>query len=93
MAEKIANGDIELVSYVAEYKFLTVKLLSALTQRSNRKYRTYPRSVRSDSTTSFETRLSFVPRYQRNVFSIHSLFSGFSAAMVKTVLWFTTIDY
>lgn len=34
MAGKITNGDIAILSYVAEYKFLTVKQLSALTQRS-----------------------------------------------------------
>jgi len=34
MEEKIAKGDMALISYVAEYKFLTVKQLSAITQRT-----------------------------------------------------------
>jgi len=33
MAGKIAKGDTALLSYIAEYKFLTVKQLSALSQR------------------------------------------------------------
>lgn len=34
MAGKITKGDIAVLSYIAEYKVLTVKQLSALTQRS-----------------------------------------------------------
>jgi DeoR/GlpR family transcriptional regulator of sugar metabolism len=34
MAGKIAKGDTALLSYIAEYKFLTVKQLSALSQRA-----------------------------------------------------------
>jgi predicted transcriptional regulator len=34
MAHKITNGDIKLLSSIAEYKFLTVKKLAAITQRS-----------------------------------------------------------
>ena len=33
MAGKITKGDTALLSYIAEYKFLTVKQLSALSQR------------------------------------------------------------
>lgn len=34
MAEKVSKGDIEILSYIAEYKFLTVKQLAAITQRT-----------------------------------------------------------
>ena len=34
MASKITNGDIKLLSAIAEYKFLTVKQHAVITQRS-----------------------------------------------------------
>jgi len=34
MAGKVTKGDIEILSYIAEYKFLTVKQLAAITQRT-----------------------------------------------------------
>jgi len=34
VANKITNGDIKLLSWIAEYKFLTIKQLGALSQRS-----------------------------------------------------------
>jgi len=34
MAGKITKGDIGILSFIAEYKFLTVKQLAALTKRT-----------------------------------------------------------
>ena len=47
MANKITNGDLELLSWIAEYKFLTVKQLGALSQRSRQIIRRKQRDLAS----------------------------------------------
>jgi len=47
MAGKITKGDIEMLSNIAEYKFLTVKQLAAITQRSVQVVRRRLRSIES----------------------------------------------
>ena len=49
MANKITNGDLELLSWIAEYKFLTVKQLGALSQRSRQIIRRKQRDLASGS--------------------------------------------
>ena len=48
MANKITNGDIKLLSSIAEYKFLTVKQLAAITQRSMQVIRRRIRTLRDE---------------------------------------------
>ncbi|MFC1814111.1 replication-relaxation family protein [Thermodesulfobacteriota bacterium] len=47
MAWKIKDNDIKLLSYIAEYKFLTVKQLAALSQRSQQVIRRRLRLLRT----------------------------------------------
>ena len=56
MAEKITNGDIKLLSAIAEYKFLTVKQLAVITQRSMQVIRRRLRSLRDECLISLKER-------------------------------------
>jgi hypothetical protein len=56
MARKITNGDIKLLSAIAEYKFLTVKQLAVITQRSMQVIRRRLRSLRSECLISLKER-------------------------------------
>lgn len=48
MARKISKGDIKILSFIAEYKFLTVKQISALTQRTAQVVTRRMRHLRDD---------------------------------------------
>ena len=48
MPEKITKNDIKLLSSIAEYKFLTVKQLAALSQRSQQVIRRRLRLFKSE---------------------------------------------
>ena len=56
MANKITNGDIKLLSSIAEYKFLTVKQLAAITQRSMQVIRRRIRTLRDERLISLKER-------------------------------------
>lgn len=56
MANKITNGDIKLLSSIAEYKFLTVKQLAAITQRSMQVIRRRIRTLRDECLISLKER-------------------------------------
>ena len=56
MASKIANGDIKLLSAIAEFKFLTVKQLAVITQRSMQVIRRRLRSLRDECLISLKER-------------------------------------
>ncbi len=56
MAKKITNGDIKLLSSIAEYKFLTVKQLAAITQRSMQVIRRRIRTLRDECLISLKER-------------------------------------
>ena len=49
MAKIITNGDIKLLSWIAEYKFLTVNQLTAITQRSMQVIRKRLRFLKSEN--------------------------------------------
>jgi len=49
MAKKITNSDVKLLSWIAEYKFLTVKQLGALGQRSLQVIRKRLRFLKSEN--------------------------------------------
>jgi hypothetical protein len=48
MAGKISKGDIEILSFIAEYKFLTVKQLAALTKRTTQVVRRRLRHLKNE---------------------------------------------
>ncbi len=48
MAGKISKGDIKILSFIAEYKFLTVKQLSALTKRTTQVVRRRLRHLKNE---------------------------------------------
>jgi hypothetical protein len=56
MANEITNGDIKLLSSIAEYKFLTVKQLAAITQRSMQVIRRRIRTLRDERLISLKER-------------------------------------
>jgi hypothetical protein len=56
MADKIANGDIKILSWIAEYKFLTAKQLAAISLRSMQVIRRRLRSLRDDCLISLKER-------------------------------------
>ena len=56
MVNKITNGDIKLLSSIAEYKFLTVKQLAAITQRSMQVIRRRIRTLRDERLISLKER-------------------------------------
>ncbi len=53
MAGKISKGDKEILSFIAEYKYLTVKQLSALTKRTNQVVRRRLRHLKNEHLICF----------------------------------------
>ena len=56
MTKKITKGDIQLLSWIAEYKFLTVKQLGSLSQRSLQVIRRRQRLLESENLVAIQER-------------------------------------